>query len=90
MSDTGRITGKFRTSKPPYIQPDRHGLHVRPAAGGATAGEIVGHDEECATALPRVAFDLGVSSQSHFARLFSDLTGMTPSKYRKQYKRTVG
>jgi AraC family transcriptional regulator len=43
-----------------------------------------------ATTLTRVALDLGFSSQSHFTRLFSDLTGMTPAKYRKQFKRTVG
>ncbi|MFM8496707.1 MAG: helix-turn-helix domain-containing protein [Planctomycetia bacterium] len=37
-----------------------------------------------------IAFDLGFSSQSHFTRLFSGLTGMTPAKYRKQFRRTVG
>lgn len=40
--------------------------------------------------LAHVALELGFSSQSHFTRLFSDLTGMTPAKYRKQFKRTVG
>lgn len=40
--------------------------------------------------LAGVALDLGFSSQSHFTRLFSDLTGMTPAKYRKQFRRTVG
>lgn len=39
--------------------------------------------------LASVALDLGFSSQSHFTRLFSDLTGMTPAKYQKQFKRTV-
>lgn len=38
------------------------------------------------TPLARVAIDLGFSSQSHFTRLFSELTGMTPAKYRKQIK----
>lgn len=37
--------------------------------------------------LAAVALDLGFSSQSHFTRLFSDVTGMTPAKYRKQFKR---
>lgn len=40
--------------------------------------------------LTRVALDLGFASQSHFTRLFSGLTGMTPAKYRKQFRRTVG
>jgi AraC family transcriptional regulator len=40
--------------------------------------------------LAAIALDLGFSSQSHFTRLFSDLTGMTPAKYRKQFRRTVG
>jgi len=36
--------------------------------------------------LASVALDLGFSSQSHFTRLFSSLTGMTPAKYRKQFR----
>lgn len=43
-----------------------------------------------AVPLARVADDLGFSSQSHFTRLFSELTGMTPAKYRRQYRRTIG
>ena len=40
--------------------------------------------------LAHVALDLGFSSQSHFTRIFSGLTGMTPAKYQKQFRRTVG
>lgn len=40
--------------------------------------------------LAGVALELGFSSQSHFARLFSGVTCMTPAKYRKQFQRTVG
>ena len=40
--------------------------------------------------LARVALDLGFCSQSHFTRLFSSQTGMTPGKYRKQFKAIVG
>lgn len=40
--------------------------------------------------LAQVALDLGFSSQSHFTRLFSNLTGMTPAKYRKESEPTVG
>lgn len=40
--------------------------------------------------LTSVALDLGFSSQSHFTRLFSGLTGMTPAKYQKSVRRTVG
>jgi AraC family transcriptional regulator len=36
-----------------------------------------------------IALDLGFSSQSHFTRLFTGLTGMTPAKYQKSVKRTV-
>ena len=37
-----------------------------------------------------VALDLGFASQSHFTRLFSDQTGMTPAKYGRQSRPTVG
>lgn len=40
--------------------------------------------------LAGVALDLGFSSQSHFTHLFSGLACMTPAKYRKQFKLTVG
>jgi AraC family transcriptional regulator len=40
--------------------------------------------------LASIALDLGFSSQSHFTRLFSGLTGMTPAKYHKSVKRTMG
>jgi AraC-like DNA-binding protein len=40
--------------------------------------------------LVSIALDLGFSSQSHFTRLFSGLTGMTPAKYRKSVKPTLG
>ena len=46
--------------------------------------------KEESQSLAHVALDLGFSSQSHFTRIFSDLTGMTPAKYRKQVRRTVG
>lgn len=39
--------------------------------------------------LADVALELGFSSQSHFTRLFSLLSGMTPARYRKQCRRTV-
>jgi AraC-like DNA-binding protein len=37
--------------------------------------------------LSQVALDLGFSSQSHFTRLFSALIGVTPARYRKQFRR---
>ena len=37
-----------------------------------------------ATPLSQIALDLGFSSQSHFTRLFSSLTGFTPASYRRQ------
>jgi len=42
------------------------------------------------TPLSRVAIDLGFTSQSHFTRIFSELTGMTPARYRKLCTVTVG
>ena len=46
--------------------------------------------KENAEPLASVSLRLGFSSQSHFTRLFSGLTGMTPARYRKQFKRTIG
>jgi AraC-like DNA-binding protein len=40
--------------------------------------------ETGSTPLSQVALDLGFSSQSHFTRLFRDLTGFTPASYRRQ------
>ena len=42
------------------------------------------------TPLARLAIDLGFCSQSHFTRVFSSQTGLTPAKYRKQFKAIVG
>lgn len=39
--------------------------------------------------IAHVAHELGFSSQSHFTRLFSRLTGMTPAKYQRQHRRTT-
>lgn len=40
-----------------------------------------------ATPLTRIALDLGFSSQSHFTRLFSGLTGITPQQFRRLHAR---
>jgi AraC-like DNA-binding protein len=40
--------------------------------------------------LASVALDFGFSSQSHFTRIFNGLTGMTPAKYQKSRKPTLG
>jgi len=37
-----------------------------------------------------LALDLGFSSQSHFTKVFAGLTGMTPAKYQRQFRGTVG
>ena len=42
------------------------------------------------TPLSRVALELGFSSQSHFTRLFSEATGITPARYRKRFMPTEG
>jgi AraC-like DNA-binding protein len=39
------------------------------------------------TPLSQIALNLGFSSQSHFTRLFSELTGFTPASYRRQIGR---
>lgn len=46
--------------------------------------------EDADSPLAHVAHELGFSSQSHFTRLFSGLTGMTPAKYQRQHRRTLG
>lgn len=38
--------------------------------------------------LAQLSLDLGFSSQSHFTRLFSSLTGMTPLRFRRMHRRT--
>ncbi len=48
--------------------------------------EILRNDASLAS----IALDLGFASQSHFTRLFSGLTGMTPAKDQKSVRRTVG
>jgi len=40
--------------------------------------------------LVSVSLALGFSSQSHFTRLFSEATCMTPAKYQKQFWKTIG
>jgi AraC-like DNA-binding protein len=45
-----------------------------------TAFRSLGDDS---LALSQLALDLGFSSQSHFTRVFSDLTGMTPMQFRR-------
>lgn len=42
------------------------------------------------TPLSRIALELGFASQSHFTNLFSEFTGMTPAKFRKQFRRVGG
>jgi AraC-like DNA-binding protein len=37
--------------------------------------------------LSQIALDMGFSSQSHFTRLFSELTGFTPASFRRQIGR---
>lgn len=37
-----------------------------------------------------LGLELGFASQSHFTRIFSQSTGMTPAKYRKRFRRVVG
>jgi AraC-like DNA-binding protein len=39
--------------------------------------------------LTKLSLDLGFSSQSHFTRVFSGLTGMTPKGFRRQHERTA-
>jgi AraC-like DNA-binding protein len=34
--------------------------------------------------------DVGFSSQSHFTRLFTGLTGITPDQFRRLHPRVVG
>lgn len=40
--------------------------------------------------LAQVSLDLGFASQSHFTRIFSGVTGISPAKFRRQYRPTHG
>ena len=40
--------------------------------------------------LAEVSLDLGFSSQSHFTRIFSGVMGISPAKFRRQYRPTRG
>ena len=40
--------------------------------------------------LARLALDLGFCSQSHMTRVFREHTGMSPARFRRQFRRTVG
>jgi AraC family transcriptional regulator len=40
--------------------------------------------------LAAIAMDVGFSSQSHFTRLFTGLTGITPDQFRRLHPRVVG
>lgn len=42
------------------------------------------------TPLAQLSLDLGFSSQSHFTRLFSSLTGITPHQFQRSQRRTGG
>lgn len=46
--------------------------------------------QDASARIARIADDVGFASQSHFTRLFSNFTGMTPASYRKQFERVVG
>lgn len=46
--------------------------------------------QEGADDLARLALDLGFCSQSHLTRVFHAHTGMSPARFRRQFKRTVG
>ena len=40
--------------------------------------------------LARLSLDLGFCSQSHMTRVFREHTGMSPARFRRQFRRTVG
>lgn len=40
--------------------------------------------------LTEIALELGFSSQSHFTRLFSGLTGLSPDQFRRPHRRMLG
>jgi AraC family transcriptional regulator len=40
--------------------------------------------------LAGIALELGFSSQSHFTRLFSGLTGLSPDQFRRSHRRMHG
>lgn len=65
------------------------GLSVQRFINRRRVNKSLGMLRADASSLTDVAIDLGFSSQSHFTRLFSSLTGFTPAKYRKQFRTTA-
>lgn len=88
MSDMARLVGvspshfakKFRLT---------NGLSLHRFVNRRRIYRSLGILLEDSTPLTSLALDLGFSSQSHFTRLFSDLTGSTPAKFRRQHMRTI-
>lgn len=72
---------KFRVSSGLSLQRFANLRRTRQAIGCLQAGS-----ENMAA----LALELGFHSQSHMNRVFRDHTGISPGRYRRQYKRTIG
>jgi AraC-like DNA-binding protein len=72
---------KFRVSSGLSLQRFANLRRTRKALGCLQAGS-----ENMAA----LALELGFHSQSHMNRVFRDHTGISPGRYRRQYKRTIG
>jgi AraC-like DNA-binding protein len=72
---------KFRVSSGLSLQRFANLRRTRQALGCLQAGS-----ENMAA----LALELGFHSQSHMNRVFRDHTGISPGRYRRQYKRTIG
>lgn len=89
LGDLGLLTGlspshfarKFRQSTGLSLERFVNRRRLQAAFGQLKGAEVP---------LAHVAQELGFSSQSHFTRLFRGLTGMTPAKYQRQHRRTLG
>ena len=70
----GHFARKFRSST---------GLSLQRFLNQRRIGRSCGMLREGSLSLARIAIELGFSSQSHFTRLFSGLTGTSPQRFRR-------
>jgi AraC family transcriptional regulator len=83
------LAGEFGLSPGHFARKFRHstGLSLQRFLNQRRIGRSCEMLREGSLALARIAIELGFSSQSHFTRLFSGLTGTSPQRFRRLQQR---
>jgi AraC-like DNA-binding protein len=83
------LAGEFGLSPGHFARKFRHstGLSLQRFLNQRRIGRSCGMLREGSLSLARIAIELGFSSQSHFTRLFSGLTGTSPQRFRRLQQR---